>query len=250
MFLKDCRTIKRITYTRVTKNKDKLSKDTSMCTTGRHGDGSYYYMNEFTEVPNEFGLVNQEIVKRLFSNVYQNFKKNMEQFEKQVLHNRDQQDTYRISYKDSENQMQHKTFTFINSKYNPITWFNDLVFNYSSYRSNIKNDSHPFYGNSPELINIEELRNEIKRGCIPFSRFFNARTEYLVDNFADDTFCSYIINNDGSIIIRESNPYVNYDERIKINNRGYIEKCDKNYPYVQALKKFNVRIVNYLYKDT
>ena len=201
--------------------------------TGINPDGSCYFKNRYTELPNEFALPPADFDKRIFEKT-----KNTLETAIASCHDGNSPDEtwcFYIDYDDASS----KEFNFVNK---------DLHFPHSDYNDLLAR--HNFFGDESDYVaryfgklNLDDVRYDVQSGEIPFSRFYNKRVEYMITGLDDYMGSDYDIHPDGSIDILQSVGRVNYEECISINKNGFIEKTG-GYPYVEILMKNHVRIIN------
>jgi|APSaa5957512622_1039677.scaffolds.fasta_scaffold83876_1 hypothetical protein len=217
----DYNDIKRIVYTRTVIQEDKKYFSASSCITGKYEDGTYYFRNEFTELPNDFELIDDDIVHELYRNVLKSLKSNIKKGKKS--NKVGTFDIYKVYFEKPDGNPINETFCFKNPLYSPNAEFSDLC-----------------HGKDVG-VNIDELRHDADVGHIPFTRFFNHRVEYLVSNLYNDVDTTFEINPDSSIDIKENCGGKTKEIVITIDGEGNIEKHG-DYPYVRALKNTEVSI--------
>jgi hypothetical protein len=201
--------------------------------TGINPDGSCYFKNRYTELPNEFALAPADFEKRIFE-------KTKNALEKAIVSCNDGNSPsetwcFNVDYDDASS----KDFQFVNK---------DLHFYHSDYNDMLA--QHNFFGVESDYVarykgklNLDDVRYDVRSGEIPFSRFYNKRVEYMITGLDDYMDAKYVIRPDGSIDILESVGCVHYETCISINRNGFIEKSG-GYPYVEILMKNHVRIIN------
>jgi len=203
--------------------------------TGINPDGSCYFKNRFTELPNEFALAPTDFAKRIFEKTKNTLENAIISCDDGNHPHADETWCFYIDYDDASS----KKIQFVNK---------DLHFFHADYNDLLA--KHNFFGVESDYIaryfgklNLDDVRYDVRSGEIPFSRFYNERVEYMITGLDDYMGAEYDIHPDGTIDILKSVGCVNYETCISINKNGFIENSG-GYPYVEILKKNHVRITN------
>lgn len=202
--------------------------------TGKNSDGTYYFRNPYTELPNELNRRQPEYIKDIFENVVNVLDKIENHPVEQEVHHADEIWNFHIWYQNGEEEVIKcenlvVRFDFVDD--------NDIILSGEICDGNIFCRS---------MITLDELRDEIKCGYVSFDKFYHF---FERENIAGDeeSLVEYKVNWDGSVNMYSGTVYAPKEFRFRspsvvIDKDGYIVE-DGNMYYIAKLKESGVRVI-------
>ncbi len=198
---------------------------------GKNNDGTCYFRNPYTELPNELNRRTSKYVNDLFQHTIKTIDE-IVNHPKQGLHpHADEIWNFHVWYQNGEEEtIKCKNLDIRLS----FVEDNDVILSGEICGGNLFCKS---------LVTLDEVRNEITYGYVPFDRFYHfIKEEYTASD--DMSFVRYEKKQDGGVILYAGNYYGGHvgDPYVIIDREGNIEQAGSMY-YVQLLKSKGIRII-------
>lgn len=201
---------------------------------GKRGDGSCYFKNSYTELPNEFGIYSQADVNRMFQKTLDTLNELISKpCDTKICH---QYVTWHFKVWFTNGEFE--TFSFVNKEIKD----RDVEFKYAVINDILKAAKSNLY--YMDLMTLEDMRAEIESGYVPFDVFYD-RVEKRTIGVDDQSYMYSKKHEDGSASIFLGNDYGQCNELIRIDNNGFIVKYFSQtnaIKYIQILQEKKVRI--------
>lgn len=205
---------------------------------GTFAESSFYFQNDYTKLPNEFGACPESMAKKLFGyakSILSDLLANCEERRMEIY----------------QNDALFVTITLQDGTEKKYSWCNPIVgevwellkFNEFTYFGDFDKPLCMLFSYCCSGVNLQEIRKQIKTGEIFFSEFYNERVYPM---FAKDDYwdAKLTINADNSVKIQRElyAETLSEENGILIDPEGMIVR-DGGLAYVKALKENGVRII-------
>ena len=200
--------------------------------TGIRSDGTAYFRNKNTELPNEFQLYPEDYPLRLFvtaKSIIEALIKNPKPGNFPHCH-----ETWVLNLHYSDGTSSRLQYVD-----------KDIHFSFSDYNDFLSD--HTFWGKQSDSIvtycgslTLDDVRGEVASRHVPFERFYDHRIRTMIDDDGIDS--RVIFQPDGSIWIDRIILSHHQQDFITIDPNGNILN-DGCFPYVRVLKDHGVRVI-------
>ena len=207
--------------------------------TGIRPDQTFYFENDYTCIPNEFGLAPKYFPKMIFTAIIgcldALISNHVENPDVRYYHW-----YFSVFYRNS----QQKSFCFTEaeishyaSELKKFLYYNDFLDDYHR-----KLDDKRFLVTSTSVITLQNTRGQIAKGYVLLDEFFERCSSTY--NKADFNSANYTMSyeEDGSLIFELKND-AKENLTVKINADGFIQS-DGCIPYIGLLKQKGVRVIS------